>query len=141
MKFNFRFSNLLGTVYRDGDLVFTPGGAALLSPVGNRISVYDLKQHRSRTLPVESRYNYTTLGLSPDGACLVGANEDGEVHLISMVSQTVAAKLRTHRRIRSIAFSPDGRHFALAKEAIVMIYRAPCPSNPVVNPVGSVVEK
>ncbi len=37
-----QFSNLLGTVYCKGTLLFTPDGTSLLSPVGNRVSVFDL---------------------------------------------------------------------------------------------------
>jgi periodic tryptophan protein 2 len=44
MKFNFKFSNLLGTVYVKGNLVFTPDGDSILSPVGNRITLFDLKK-------------------------------------------------------------------------------------------------
>jgi len=38
MKFNYQFSNLLGTVYRSGNLIFTPDGNSVISPVGNKIS-------------------------------------------------------------------------------------------------------
>jgi hypothetical protein len=34
--------NLCGTVYRQGNVVFTPDGNSVLSPVGNRVSVFDL---------------------------------------------------------------------------------------------------
>jgi periodic tryptophan protein 2 len=37
-----QFSNLLGTVYRKGNLLFTPDGNSLISPVGNRVTVFDL---------------------------------------------------------------------------------------------------
>jgi len=52
MKFSYEFSNLYGTVYRTGDLVFTPDGNTVLSPVGNKISMFDLKNHKSETLPI-----------------------------------------------------------------------------------------
>ena len=42
MKANFTFHNLCGTVYRQGNVVFTPDGNSVLSPVGNRVSVFDL---------------------------------------------------------------------------------------------------
>ena len=82
MKFHYRFSNLLGTVYRRGNLIFAPDGATILSPVGNKLSVYDLKSHTSLTLPVESRSDFTTLALSPNGILLLAANAEGEIHLI-----------------------------------------------------------
>lgn len=37
-----QFSNICGTVYRQGNVLFTPDGNSLLSPVGNRVSVFDL---------------------------------------------------------------------------------------------------
>ena len=52
MKFSYEFSNLYGTVYRTGNLIFTPDGNTVISPVGNKISMFDLKNHKSETLPV-----------------------------------------------------------------------------------------
>ena len=43
------------------------------------------------------------------------ANEDGEVHLISLVSKTILKRLRINRPILAMSFSPDGKQFALAK--------------------------
>ena len=40
----FQFSNLLGTVYHKGNLLFTPDSNALITPVGNRATVIDLKK-------------------------------------------------------------------------------------------------
>lgn len=37
-----QFSNLIGTVYKQGNVLFTPDGNSVLSPVGNRVSVFDL---------------------------------------------------------------------------------------------------
>lgn len=136
MNFNYQFSNLLGTVYRRGNLIFSPDGNTLFSPVGNKISAFDLKTHRSETLSVEARYDYTTLALSPNGVILLAANEDGEIHLISLVSKTILHKLRINREISAIQFSPDGRQFAVAKENLVLVYRSPGAKNKDFNPFG-----
>lgn len=40
-----QFSNLLGTVYSQGNLLFSPDGTCLLSPVGNRVTVFDLVKY------------------------------------------------------------------------------------------------
>lgn len=125
MRFAYKFSNLLGTVYRKGDLVFSPDGSTVISPVGNRITIYDLKNNKSNTLPVESRYNYTCIDLSPNGALLITVNEEGEVHVISMVSKMVIHRYRFKGRVRCIKFSPDGKHFAACKENNVFIFNAP----------------
>lgn len=127
MKFSFQFSNLFGTVYRGGDLLFTPDGNTVLSPVGNKVSMFDLKNHKSETLPVESRFSYTTMDLSPNGVSLIAANEDGEVQLISLISRTILHRLRTNRTINCVKFSPDSKHFALTKEDSAFVYSAPGP--------------
>ncbi|KAK7814914.1 hypothetical protein U0070_026415 [Myodes glareolus] len=43
-SFSLQFSNLLGTVYRCGNLNFTCDGNSVISPVGNRVTVFDLKK-------------------------------------------------------------------------------------------------
>lgn len=39
-----QFSNLCGAVYKQGSIAFTSDGNSVLSPVGNRISQFDLKK-------------------------------------------------------------------------------------------------
>lgn len=136
MNFNYQFSNLLGTVYRQGNLVFSPDGNALFSPVGNKISVFDLKTHKTQTLNIEGRHDYTTLALSPNGIILLAANDDGELHLISLVSKTILHKLRLNAVISALAFSPDGKQFAVAKDNLVFIYRTPGVGRKDFNPFG-----
>ncbi|EDV38088.1 uncharacterized protein Dana_GF13779 [Drosophila ananassae] len=125
MKFSYKFSNLLGTIYRNGNLVFTPDGNSVISPVGNRITVYDLKNNKSRTLSLESRYNYTNLALSPDGSLLLAVNEQGEAQLISMMSCTVIHRHKFQTGIRCLSFSPNGQYFAVAIENLVLIFLSP----------------
>ncbi|RZC43013.1 periodic tryptophan protein 2 -like protein, partial [Asbolus verrucosus] len=119
------FNNLLGTVYKKGDLVFTPDGNSVISPVGNRISIFDLKNDRVTTLPVESNYNYNAVDVSPNGCTLIAINEEGEAHLISLISQTIVHKYRFKRKVRAVKFSPDGKHFAVCKENNVFVFKAP----------------
>lgn len=42
---NDQFSNLLGTVYCRGNLLFSPDGTHLYSPVGNRVTVFNLVEY------------------------------------------------------------------------------------------------
>ncbi|XP_033155031.1 periodic tryptophan protein 2 homolog [Drosophila mauritiana] len=125
MKFSYKFSNLLGTIYRNGNLVFTPDGNSVISPVGNRITVYDLKNNKSRTLSLESRYNYTNIALSPDGSLLIAVNERGEAQLISMMSCTVIHRHKFQTGVQCICFSPNGAFFAVAVHNVVLIFCAP----------------
>ncbi|XP_030758339.1 periodic tryptophan protein 2 homolog [Sitophilus oryzae] len=127
MKFFYKFSNLLGTVYRKGDLLFTPDGNSVITTVGNRISVFDLRNNKCSTLPIESRFNYVTLDISPNGCTLIAINEEGEAHMISLISQTITHKYRFKGKCRSIRFSPDGKHFAVCKDNNVFVFNAPGP--------------
>ena len=125
MRFSYKFSQLLGTVYRKGNITFTRNGDCLLAPVGNKISVYDLKCNKTETLPIESRFNYTSIALSPNGTVLIAINEDGEADLISLMSKTVIHKFRFNRPVVCVKFSPNGKYFALTKENAVFVYLAP----------------
>ncbi|XP_014478920.1 PREDICTED: periodic tryptophan protein 2 homolog [Dinoponera quadriceps] len=134
MKFSYKFSNLLGTVYRKGDLLFSPDGSSVISPVGNRITIYDLKNNKSMTLPVESRYNYVTIDISPNGSILVAINEDGETHIISLMSKIILHKYRFKGRPKRVKFSPDGKYFAVCKGGGVFVFNAPCLQSGDYNP-------
>lgn len=94
---NFQFANLLGTVYCRGNLVFTPDGNSLLSPVGNRVSCFDLvkcanhsldlcalqrydtdfwvRSNKSFTFNFEHRKNIARIALSPQGTLLLSVDE------------------------------------------------------------------
>ncbi|XP_011298217.1 periodic tryptophan protein 2 homolog [Fopius arisanus] len=126
MKFAYKFSNLLGTVYRKGDIIFSSDGTSVISPVGNRITIFDLKNNKSTTLPVESRFNFNAIDLSPNGTVLIAINEEGEAHIISLISKMSIYKHRFKRPIKCIKFSNDGKYFAVCKENRVFIFKAPC---------------
>lgn len=125
MKFNFKFSNLLGTVYVKGNLVFTPDGDSILSPVGNRITLFDLKNNKSETYPIESKFNITTSAISPDGWLILLVNEEGECILCNTHSKSIIHRFNFARPIRAIKFSPDGKKFAVCKEDKVLVYQTP----------------
>ncbi|KXJ78961.1 hypothetical protein RP20_CCG002838 [Aedes albopictus] len=125
MKFAYKFKNLLGSVYRQGALLFSPDGNSVISPVGNRITIFDLKNNKSHTLSLESEYNYTALDLSPNGCILVAVNETGEAQMISMISHTVVHRYKFKGAVKWLRFSPDGKFFAASVNNAVLVFRAP----------------
>uniref|UniRef100_A0A8D0L2J1 PWP2 small subunit processome component n=1 Tax=Sphenodon punctatus TaxID=8508 RepID=A0A8D0L2J1_SPHPU len=125
MKFAYRFSNLLGTVYRRGNLNFTPDGNSVISPVGNRITVFDLKNNKSETLPLATRHNITCVGLSPDGSLAILIDEEGAALLVSLIRKSVIHQFNFQKPVHSVCFSPDGRKFVITKENIALMYHAP----------------
>ncbi|KAM3857090.1 PWP2 small subunit processome component [Diretmus argenteus] len=125
MKFAYRFSNLLGAVYRQGNLSFSKDGNSVISPVGNRVSVFDLKNNTSETLPVSTKKNITCVGLSPDGNLAILVDEDGAALLVSVITRAVLHHFHFHKPVSSIRFSPDGRKFVVTKENVALMYHAP----------------
>ncbi|XP_042316227.1 periodic tryptophan protein 2 homolog [Sceloporus undulatus] len=125
MKFAYKFSNLLGTVYRRGNLNFTPDGNSLISPVGNRITLFDLKNNKSETLPLATRYNVACVGLSPDGNLAILVDEEGAALLVSLISKSVIHQFHFHKPVHSVCFSPNGKKFVVTKDNVAMMYHAP----------------
>nr|XP_051685245.1 periodic tryptophan protein 2 homolog [Oryctolagus cuniculus] len=125
MKFSYRFSNLLGTVYRRGNLNFTRDGNSVLSPVGNRVTVFDLKNNKSETLPLATRYNVKCVGLSPDGRLAIIVDEGGDALLVSLACRSVLHHFHFKGSVHSVSFSPDGRKFVVTKGNIAQMYHAP----------------
>lgn len=74
--------------------------------------------NKSITLSLESKYNYSAIALSPDNCLLVAVNEQGEAAMISMISHTVIHTHKFSSIVHCVQFSPNGRHFATAKENI-----------------------
>uniref|UniRef100_A0A8C2GBA7 PWP2 small subunit processome component n=1 Tax=Cyprinus carpio TaxID=7962 RepID=A0A8C2GBA7_CYPCA len=125
MKFAYKFSNLLGAFYRHGNLCFSKDGNSVISPVGNRISVFDLKNNKSETLPVSTTKNISCLGISPDGNLAILIDEDGAAILVSLVTRAVLHHHHFHSPVHSVSFSPDGRKFVITKENVALMYHAP----------------
>lgn len=71
----FKFHNLIGTVYGKGNLLFTADGNSILSPVGNRVGVFDLVNNASRTLSFENRKPIACIALSPNANLLLSIDE------------------------------------------------------------------
>ncbi|KAM3935581.1 periodic tryptophan protein 2 homolog [Leptodactylus fuscus] len=125
MKYSYKFSNLLGTFYRRGNLTFTPDGYSLISPVGNRISVFHLKNNRAETLPVATRCNITCVALSPDGSLGILVDEEGAALLVSFVTKAVLNNFHFQQPVHAVSFSPDGRRFVVCKSSVALLYHAP----------------
>ncbi|KAL8890897.1 MAG: hypothetical protein Q9215_001974 [Flavoplaca cf. flavocitrina] len=125
MKTDFKFSNLLGTVYRKGNLVFTPDGNSLLSPVGNRVSVFNLVQNSAYTLPSSHRRNISHLAINLDGHILLSVDEDGRAILTHLPRRLALYHFSFKTSVSAIAFSPSGKYLAVGVARAVELWHAP----------------
>ncbi|KAF6808361.1 periodic tryptophan protein 2 [Colletotrichum sojae] len=134
MKTDFKFSNLLGTVYCQGNLLFSPDGTHLFSPVGNRVTVFDLVNNKSHTLPFAHRKNIARIGLTPRGNLLLTIDEDGHAILTNVLRRIAIYRFSFKSAPTALAFSPAGRHFAVGLGRKVEVWHVP--STPDANAEG-----
>ena len=124
-RVNYHFSNLCGTVYRQGNLVYSPDGNTLYSAVGNRVACFDLVRARSFTFPFEARRNIAHLALSPDGVILLTVDDEGHLLMANVVRRVVVHHLNLKHKVGAVRFSPDGRHVAFALGRLVQVWATP----------------
>ncbi|EGC29042.1 hypothetical protein DICPUDRAFT_159422 [Dictyostelium purpureum] len=125
MKFGYKFSNLLGTVYSKGNILFTPDGNSVISPVGNRLTVFDLVNHTSVTLPIQSRFNIRKIALSPNGQILISADESGHTLIINLQRQVVLGEYKFFKTPKVFSFSPNGAIIAVSVLERVFLFKTP----------------
>lgn len=125
MKSDFRFSNLLGSVYRQGNLVFTEDGTKLLSPVGNRVLCFNLIKNESFTLNYEHRKDVARIALNKQATLLLSVDEDGRAILVNFVARTVLHHFNFKDKVLDLKFSPCGNYFAIACNRFIQVWKTP----------------
>ncbi|KAG5421185.1 PWP2 [Candida metapsilosis] len=125
MRSDYKFSNLLGTVYKKGNLVFTEDGTKLLSPVGNRVSCFDLISSQSFTFSYQHRKNIQCMALNRQNTLLISIDEDGRAILVNFVSRVVLHHFNFKSQVNVVAFSPCGRYLAVAVGRFIQVWKTP----------------
>ncbi|KAJ9099409.1 U3 snoRNP protein [Naganishia cerealis] len=125
MKSDFKFSNLLGTVYRQGNIVYSDDGTKLYSPVGNRVTCFDLVNNKSFTFDYEHRKNIARIALNKNGTLLFSVDEDGRAILVNNVARTVLHHFNFKDKVSDLQFSPDGHYFAVASGRFIQTWKTP----------------
>ena len=124
-KFAYTFSNLCGAVYSQGNIIFTNDGNSVLSPVGNRVSQFDLKNNKSCTFPFENRQNIYRFAVSPDGLLMISVDEEGRGLLVNMYRKVVLHSINFKKPVYDIKFSPNGKYFAVTSGRSVKVWNSP----------------
>lgn len=126
MKSSFKFSNLCGTVYQGGNVVFSADGNTIYSPVGNRLSIFDLVRNTSTTLPFETRKPIARIALSPTNhAIILVADEDGRALLINTLRRSLLAHMNFKQPLRDAQFSNDGKFLAVTYGSQIKVWKTP----------------
>ena len=125
MRLGYEFSNIYGSVYSNGNIEFSKDGDFLLSPIGNRLRVYNLRNDTSFTLPLETRSDIKCVTLSPDQRLLWLVDVEGHGVLINYPKRVVLFKFNFKAQVNDISFSPDANYFAVNVGKRVQIWHTP----------------
>ena len=135
MKSAYKFDKICGTVYKRGNLIFSPDGNSLLSSVGNQVSIYDLVKNETVTLPFETRKDIARyrlkmvftarLALSPTGSLLIAVDVDGMAILINYTKRVLLHHFNFKAKVYDLKFSPDSKLLAVSHGKLVQIWHAP----------------
>ena len=124
-KLNFVFSNLCGCMYKQGNILFTPDGNSILSPVGNRVTQFDLKNNKSTTFPFQNRKNISRIAISPNGDLLLSVDEEGRLILVNLYRKVALQHINLKLPVKDIKFSPDAAFIAVTHDRVLDIWHSP----------------
>ncbi|KTW29763.1 hypothetical protein T552_00970 [Pneumocystis carinii B80] len=124
MKSEFKLCNVIGSFYRNGNVIFTAKNE-LFSPVGNRVTLFDLEGNTSVTFPFENSRNIGCIALSPTSTLLLSVDEDGRGILLNVVKRVVLYHFNFGNKVEDVKFSPCGKYFGVAIGNHVEVWRSP----------------
>ncbi|KAF4446250.1 periodic tryptophan protein 2 [Fusarium austroafricanum] len=108
-----------------GNLLYSPDGTHLFSPVGNRVTVFNLVENKSYTLPFAHRKNIAQIGLTPRGNLLLSIDEDGHAILTNVPRRISIYHFSFRSSVTALSFSPSGRHFAVGLGRKIEVWHVP----------------
>lgn len=125
MKISYRLKRVCGNVYSNGNIIFTPDGNSVISPVGNRVTLFDLVEQSSITLPFENKKNIRRIALSHNGRFLITVDVDGHALFINFPRRVVLHRFHFKTKIHDIHFAPNDEHFAVTHRKGCQVWRTP----------------
>ncbi len=105
--------------------MYRSDGTSLLSPVGNRITVFDLINNKSHTLPYAHRTNVSRIALHPNGQLLLSVDEQGHAILSHFHRRIVLYHFSLKSAVTALVFSPCGLYFAVAIGRKIEVWKTP----------------
>ncbi|CAG9530253.1 unnamed protein product [Cercopithifilaria johnstoni] len=117
-----KFSSLIGTVYRNGNVTFSTDGNSVISPVGNKVTVFDLKNNQANTIAIESNFNIKLVTVHPSGTHAFLINEAGQGQYVNLITQTVLYRHHFRAHVSDVKFSMNGRRLAACRGGDVQVF-------------------
>jgi hypothetical protein len=113
-----------------GNLVRFSGDGTLILTVGeDDARVWDARTFEPVTAPLPYPGHYVTAGFAADGKAIFVADDTGLREWVPRTGKSIGAVIKTERKVRSAAVSPDGKKVAFTwamdeatAEPVVVIY-------------------
>lgn len=93
--------------------------------MGNRVTVFDLVNNRSHTLPFAHRTNICRIALHPGGQLLLTVDEQGHAILSHLQRKILLYHFSLKGIVSSLVFSPGGTHFAVGIGRRIEVWKTP----------------
>lgn len=93
--------------------------------MGNRVTVFDLVNNTSFTLPFAHRVNIARLALHPNGQLLLSVDESGHAILCHYARRIALYRFSLKGTPTSLVFAPTGTHFAVALGRKIEVWKTP----------------
>lgn len=116
---------MCGCSYKTGNIEFSPISNVLLSPVGNRVTLFNLDANESRCLDVQTRKDVGLLRISPDGKLVVLVDVEGYAVCYDLTRDKALSHFKFKKEVAGMNFSPDGKFLAAAFDREIRIYEKP----------------
>ena len=93
--------------------------------MGNRVTVFDLVNNKSHTLPLAHRQNISRIALHPKGHLLLTVDESGHTILSHFQRRIVLYHFSLKSPASALVFSPNGNDFAVALGRKIEVWKTP----------------
>ena len=115
----------LGNAYTSGNLCFFRNSFRLLSPIGNRINLYNFENNTLKQIRFQAHADITYQQVCNRDRLLVVADAHNYAHLFNLPKQRKIASLRFKQPISKIRFSHNNNVFVLQSGRYLYIYQTP----------------
>lgn len=125
MRLNYKITNVCGTVYKKGNLIFSSDGYLLYSPIGNQVSVFNLKNNESFTVITKNKSDINIIELCPKSNLLFSVDENNCCIVSNVAKRVKLHYIRFKDKVRDLKVSKDEKYFAVTVANRVELYELP----------------
>ena len=116
---------MCGCSYKDGNIAFLKSRNQLISPIGNRITIYDLDNNSSFTPDCGTRSDIEHIAPTQDSKVVLLIDKDGYSISVNLEDYKVINHFRFKGKVTDLAFSPNDKFLAISLEKDIFIYERP----------------